>query len=1198
MADIFISYSKGFQAQTQELANELRAKGFSVWYDTSLVPGDNFREVIMSELAQARAVIVIWNGSSVKSDWVCSEASRARARRILIPLRSDDIRSHDIPPPFDGLHTELLSNRAAIEASLAKLGVTPTRVPTNVGAQQDSDTAALATAPAISSTTVELRSPERVASERRHLTILASEIVAASGPAGRLDPEEQHEIVDRFRVTCTTRIEQFGGIVAQRRDDGVIAYFGYPTAHEDDAERAVRASLAIRDAVAALMPSPAIQARIGIASGIVVVREGPGPGGAPERSATGSPATLGARLLSLAEPGAVLIAPETWRLVGELFAYRDLGQQSVPGFAEPIRIRQVLGPGSVASRFEAMRRGLGPLVGRQLELEQLKTTLEFCVTAGRGRSVYVRGEAGIGKTRLLHEFLDMARQRGFACHSGWVLDFGAGAGRDAIGALARDLLDVPANGDDDAVRAAMERAFASGLSERGDEVFLNDLLQVPQPISLRAVYDAMDNRTRNEGKRRAIERLVQHASRLRPRLLAVEDVHWADAGTLTYLATLATIVATCPAVLIMTSRFEQDPLDQRWRAQAGTSPLLSIDLAPLHPEDAATLAAPFLSAFADLAKRCVERAGGNPLFLEQLMRNAVEGDSSSVPGSVQSLAQARLDRLGPDDKTALQAASVLGQRFDRDALAYLLDEPDLDANRLLAREMVYAVGDEFLFAHALIHEAVYASLLKSRRGELHRRAADWFARRDATLRASHLDRAGDAATARAYLEAAETQRREYRYEAARGLVTRGLELATDRADRFALSRLLGNIVYELGDMAASRAAFEAALAAAEHDVERCQAWIGSAEVKRVMDDYDGALADLDRAEGVAVACGLKVEEAQLRFLRGNLCFPRGDIEGCLREHSRSLALAREVGAVELEAEALGGLGDAEYMRGRMISASGNFQACIALAARHGLGRIASANRPMAAFTRWFAGEVDAALADSRAAIEAARQVGHKRAEMVAHHAAYFCIRDLADLDGAMEHATQSLIIAQQLRAPRFEAEGLAFQAEVDRLAGRREAAQQRIETALAMSRRTGMAYFGPIILGTMALLSDDERRRRELLDEADALLAAGALSHNHLIYGRDAIEVSLEMADWALAEHYASRLEAHTRAEPLPFSDFFVARGRALAALGRNARGNDHRERLDRLMKDAERLRYLIAMPALRKALVTIEGGGVTPTGD
>jgi hypothetical protein len=128
MADIFISYSKNSKVQTEQLANELRSKGFSVWYDTSLVPGDSFRDVIMSELGKARAVIVIWTADSVKSDWVRSEASRARARRILVPVRVDDVRSHDIPPPFDALHTEHLSNRTSIEAALAKLGVTPTLV--------------------------------------------------------------------------------------------------------------------------------------------------------------------------------------------------------------------------------------------------------------------------------------------------------------------------------------------------------------------------------------------------------------------------------------------------------------------------------------------------------------------------------------------------------------------------------------------------------------------------------------------------------------------------------------------------------------------------------------------------------------------------------------------------------------------------------------------------------------------------------------------------------------------------------------------------------------------------------------------------------------------------------------------------------------------------------------------------------------
>src|SRR5437016_213782 len=126
MADIFISYSKGSKAQTQQLADDLRARGFTVWYDTSLVPGDSFRHVITFELAKARAAIVIWTADSVKSDWVCAEASRARARGILIPVRADDVRSHDIPLPFGSLHTESLSNRSAIEAALAKLGVTAT----------------------------------------------------------------------------------------------------------------------------------------------------------------------------------------------------------------------------------------------------------------------------------------------------------------------------------------------------------------------------------------------------------------------------------------------------------------------------------------------------------------------------------------------------------------------------------------------------------------------------------------------------------------------------------------------------------------------------------------------------------------------------------------------------------------------------------------------------------------------------------------------------------------------------------------------------------------------------------------------------------------------------------------------------------------------------------------------------------------
>ena len=168
----------------------------------------------------------------------------------------------------------------------------------------------------------------------------------------------------------------------------------------------------------------------------------------------------------------------------------------------------------------------------------------------------------IGKTRLLEALLAAAREQGFACHTGLVLDFGTGVGRDAIGTLARDLLGLLPNAGEDMVRAAVQQALMSGLAERNDEAFLNDLLQVPQPSVLRALYDAMDNRTRGEGRRRTMTRLVEHSSRLQPRVLAVEDLHWADAVTLTHLAALATVVANCPAVLVMTSRSGGTELDQ------------------------------------------------------------------------------------------------------------------------------------------------------------------------------------------------------------------------------------------------------------------------------------------------------------------------------------------------------------------------------------------------------------------------------------------------------------------------------------------------------------------------------------------------------------------------------------------------------------------------------------------------------------
>jgi tetratricopeptide (TPR) repeat protein len=499
--------------------------------------------------------------------------------------------------------------------------------------------------------------------------------------------------------------------------------------------------------------------------------------------------------------------------------------------------------------------------------------------------------------------------------------------------------------------------------------------------------------------------------------------------------------------------------------------------------------------------------------------------------------------------------------------------------------LVRPTGEGFLFSHALIRDAVYDTLLKARRRELHRRAAAWFAERDLTLHAEHLDRAEDPAAPAAYLAAAREQAGEYRYQQALALVDRGLALAAGAGQRFALTCLQGELFEHLGAMAESLRAYQAALEAAQDDAERCRALLGLAAVKRVIDDLDGAFADLERAEALATKLDLTRELARLHFVRGNLYFPRGQIERCLTEHQRSLELARIAGSAELEAQALGGLGDAEYVRGRMLTAGRHFRACIELCRQHGFGRIEVASRPMAAVTALYAGEYERALNEATGAVEAASRVGHQRAEMIARHIVSFCRAERGELAQAQDDVERAIALARQLGARRFEAEGLGLMALVEAARGHRNRGAPLVREALAISRETGMTYFGPTLLGWLALLTDAAEERRAALAEAEALLAAGSISHNYLFFYRTAIEAALAASDWAAAERYAGALEDYTRPEPLPWADFIIARGRALAAWGRGERDAQAAERLRMLRDQGRRAGLGSTLEAIETAL-------------
>jgi len=362
-----------------------------------------------------------------------------------------------------------------------------------------------------------------------------------------------------------------------------MAVFGAPVAHSDDPVRAARAALAIHEAMPAVSERAGRELRvhIGIASGQVVAS---GVGGDTHYTVTGDSVNLASRLTDAADSEETLMSAAVQAAVVDAVDCEDRGTLALKGLTEPIHSYALTGLRvSGGGRERAF-------VGRQAEMHQFTGALDACRNTGAGQVMLVRGEAGIGKTRLSEEFEQAALEQGFASHRALVLDFGVRKGQDAIRTLLRGLLAiVPGSGKADRAAAA-ERAFADGLLERAQAVFLNDLLDLPQPDDLRPLFDAMDNSARNAGKRAVISALVRARAAQRPLFLMVEDVHWASPLVLDHLAELAQTVADQPAILVMTTRIEGDPIDPAWRAQIGATPLSTIELRPLRREDALALA--------------------------------------------------------------------------------------------------------------------------------------------------------------------------------------------------------------------------------------------------------------------------------------------------------------------------------------------------------------------------------------------------------------------------------------------------------------------------------------------------------------------------------------------------------------------------------------------------------------------------------
>lgn len=987
------------------------------------------------------------------------------------------------------------------------------------------------------------------------------------------DMEQHHRITTAFLDAVARIADMYGGRVEKQLGDSAVVAFGVPTASGNDPERALRAAVDMCS-----LPSDEGEnrtVRVGVASGQVVAS-----GGDAGYALTGDTINLAHRLESMAPARSVLATESVCRAAERFAQHAALTGEHVSSRGRELPVHQVT---SMRDRLDRVRSTR--FIGRRGELRQLKSVLATCGESGYGQVILVRGEPGIGKTRLAEEIEARAQSLGYGCHKVLLFDFGAGGrGEDVLRALARSLLAMdPDQSQAERMRCA-EAAINEGRTTPDKRVFLNDLLSLPQPAELRSLYDAMDEAVRDRGKQSLVVDLIHGASTRTPILITVEDVQWADPVVIEYLAAIARAVRDCRVVLLLTSRVEGDPLDRVWRSTVRDTSLFTLDMGPLREAEAEALAREVVAAPEDVVAHCVERAEGNPLFLEQLLWMSDEQAAvEAVPETVQELVLARSDRLSPNDKAALQAASVIGQRFSIEALRHLLGDPEYDCGELVEKDLIRPDQRNFLFAHALIRDGIYASLLPSTRRALHRAAAEWFEHRDPILVARHLDAAGDDDAARAYLDAAVREAAAYRNTSALELIERGLEVATSRADRFELLHLKGEIRQAIGPLSESIDTHGEAVDGAPDEISRCRALTSLAVGLRQYSDFEQASSMLDEAEPIAERNDLHAELSRIHITRANLAFRLGQIDECLPHHQWALEFARRAGSDELEIHALGGLGDAYYAMGRMRTAREYLNRCADAARERGLGRIESAHRIMG--TDYWLLELEKNESVSLEVAEMAIRIGSPLSEMHCYlnisQTAY--ARD--NLPRAKVYAERAIAIAERLGTERFKARGLQFLGQALAAIDQRPSGRESLDEALTLSRKTGPGYCGPGILGAIVLTEGDHERRRLLIEEGRELLAKGAVAHNCLEFYRDVIEASFRELDYDAAEQHAALLEEFFASEPLPLTDHFVARGRALSACGRGRRDEGLKRELVRLRDEAIDTDLRLSLPAVNDCL-------------
>ena len=593
-----------------------------------------------------------------------------------------------------------------------------------------------------------LTSKAALEGERKQVTVLFADLKGSMELLADRDPEEARKLLDPVLERMMEAVHHYEGTVNQVMGDGIMALFGAPLAHEDDAVRACYAALRIQESLkryaeevhrTAGVP---LHIRVGVNSGEVVVRS-IGSDLHMDYTAVGQTTHLAARLEQMAMPGSILVSPTTLKLAEGYVVVKPLGERPVKGIDAPIEVFEVVGAGTVRSRLQAAAaRGLTRFVGRDAELEQLRQGLERAGT-GHGQVVALVGEPGVGKSRLVWEVTHSHRAHGWLVLQAGSVSYGKATSYLPVVDLLKGYFAIE---DRDGPRAVREKVTGKLLTlDRAQEGSLPALLSLLDVPTDDPQWPTLDPPQRRRRTLDAVKRLLLRESQMQPLLVVFEDLHWADSETPALLDGLVETLPTARVLLLVNYRPEYQ------HAWGSRSYYIQLRFDPLPPESAEALLNALVGedrTLEPLTRVLIERTEGNPFFLEESVRTLMETqvlvgergayrmakalDAWQIPATAQAILAARIDRLAPEDKRLLQAASVIGKDVPFALLQAIADAPENSLRQglshLQAAEFLYETSLfpdlEYTFKHALTHEVTYGSVLQERRRALHARIAD------------------------------------------------------------------------------------------------------------------------------------------------------------------------------------------------------------------------------------------------------------------------------------------------------------------------------------------------------------------------------------------------------------------------------------------------------------------------------------------